>query len=95
MPKTLRPCPVRVEQFMWDSAERTFVAEASSLGYRSFERVYPDACDEGLTLLSRYPGRPEVVFVVQHEERRDGDILWWDLTPVNAQPGFTVRVFND
>jgi hypothetical protein len=99
MPQTLRPCPVRAEQFTWDPADRMFTAEASDLGLRGFDRVYPDACDEGLTLISRYAGRPEVIFVVQHEERRDGDTLWWDLAAADTPPGgfpqFTVRIFND
>jgi hypothetical protein len=94
MPQTLRPCPVSAAQFTWCPEERMFVAEASTFG-RGLGRVYADACDEGLTLVSRYPGRSDVVFVVERIESRDGDALWWDLVPVNGDPGFTVRIFND
>jgi hypothetical protein len=70
-----------------------FVAEASSLP--PLGRVYDDACDEGLTLLSeRYPG-DEVVFVVTSSQEREGDILYWDLSAVNRSTGFSVRIYND
>ena len=92
---TLSPAPVQVTDFTWYAEDRQFVAEISSIGGR-FGRVWGDSCDVGLTLISRYPGRAGIVFVVNHEERdREGDTMWWDLVPVNARPGFTLRVFNN
>jgi hypothetical protein len=73
-----------------------FVGEASDLGV-NFGRVYDDACDVGLTLLSRYADHNPIVFVVNHTERdADNDITYWDLVTADFQPvGFTVRIYND
>jgi hypothetical protein len=53
----------------------------------------------GLTLISRYQNTADIVFVVEHEEHRDGDILYWDLKPallaLRSKVPFAVRVFND
>jgi hypothetical protein len=93
----LHPAPVESNRFLWDKDSKMFLAEASDLGRQPFGRVYDDACDEGLTLVSsRFPGR-EVVFVVNHVERdRERELLWWDLVPADFKNvGFTVRVYND
>jgi PleD family two-component response regulator len=73
-----------------------FVAFASDLGRQPFGRVYDDACDEGLTLVSRYNGE-ELVLVVNHTEvDREGDLRYWDLVPADFRPArFAVRVYND
>lgn len=93
----LNPAPVSTARFQWDG--QRFSAEISDLP--GFGRVYDDACDEGLTLVSaRRPGE-QIVFAVTHIERdREGDLLYWDLAPAFGQPTawsctFTVRVFND
>jgi hypothetical protein len=95
---TLRPAPVASDRFTWDG--HMFTAEMSDL--HGFGRVYDDAADEGLTLVSsRYPGE-QVVFVVERVERdREGDTLYWELGPArNRQPArhpvdFKIRVYND
>lgn len=90
----LRPSPISTSAFTY--VEGKFVAEASSLP--PFGRVWDDACDTGLTLISARTGR-EVVCAVEREERDgDGDLLWEELVPVHssgARGAFTVRVFND
>lgn len=92
----LHPNPVPATQFTWVPAERLFVAEASEVG--GFGRVWDDACDEGLTLISRHDAS-EVVFAIHHEQRDgEGDILYWDLRPARLAGqavGFAVRIFND
>jgi hypothetical protein len=99
----LRPMPVESSRFTWSKGTGNFVAEASELGLRpgqGFGRVYDDACDEGLTLVSsKYPGK-EIVFVVNEVERdREGDTLCWKLIPANLaernRVKFGVTVFND
>lgn len=83
----LHPTPVSTRQFTLDGA--TFVAEISDFGPGfKFGQVYDDACDEGITLVSQWTGA-EIVFAVHHEERRDGDLLWWELRAVrlHAEPG--------
>ena len=92
----LTPPAVSTENLMWHAETSTFVAEASDLGV-GFGRVYDDACDVGLTLVSRYDDRQPIVMVVNHEERdADGDVQYWDLVSADFKPvGFTVRVYND
>ena len=95
----LHPVPVPADRLLWIPAQRMFVTEISDIGGR-FGQVWNDSCDEGLTLISRYPGKPDVVFAVDHEERdREGDIRYWDLVPADLAQRktvpFTVRVYND
>lgn len=105
----LHPNPVSTDRFTFDHDTRTFVAEASDFGslrdrlatnglVGPFGRVYDDACDIGLTLVSHVSGT-RVVFAVEHEERdREGDLLYWDLLPAQLHErtaGLKVRIFND
>ena len=95
----LNPAPVKSSLFTWHPGSRMFSAEMSDLP--GFGRVWDDACDEGLTLVSdRLPGQPSIVLTVEHEERDvDNDVRWWDLRPADLsqrqQVPFTVRVWND
>lgn len=78
--------------------EKLLVAEMSDFGrdFR-FGRVYDDACDVGLTIVSRRTGR-EVVFAVDREFRdREGELLWVELVPANlSERGLCrVRLYND
>ena len=91
----LKPSRVSTDRLTFCREEWLLVAEMSDLP--GFGRVWDDACDEGLTLVSHRTGR-EVVYAVNHIERDDeGDLLYWDLRPVdhrdNSLP--TLRVFND
>lgn len=74
------------------------VAELSDLGREfRFGRVWDDACDVGLTIVSTRTGR-QVVFAIEHEERdREGELLWIDLLPANRADRGTarVRLYND
>lgn len=93
----LQPTPVSTRQFSFDQTTQTFTAEVSDLGrdFR-FGRVYDDACDAGLTLVSARSGS-QIVFCVEHEERdSEGDLLYWVLRPVSRQyRHLTVRLYND
>lgn len=92
----LRPAPVSTGQLTYSATENLLVAEASSLP--PFGRVYDDACDEGLTVVSAHTGR-EVVFVVEDTVYSDdGELVCWDLRPAARDlrdNGFRLRVFND
>lgn len=94
----LRPCPVGAASLTWVPESRMYVTEASDLP-ANLGRVYDDACDEGLTLISRWDGR-ECVFVVNHVEldRDENEIKYWDLIPANRDKrwhGLKIRIFND
>lgn len=90
----LSPTRVSTDRFTFVASQSLFVSEASDLP--PLGRVYDDACDEGLTLVSAKTGR-EIVFAVNHVERdREGDVLYWDLKPVPGESQvWTVRIFND
>lgn len=89
----LKPAPVSTRQFHWERQTHEFVGEISST--HGLGRVYNDACDEGLTLVSEWTGR-EMVFAVDHTERdAEGDVRWWLLKPVDRSIWATVRLFND
>ena len=90
----LHPAPVSTRQLTYDAAKNEFVGDISDT--HGFGRVYDDACDEGLTLVSARTGR-EVVFVVTRTVRdNDGDVSFWLLAPaVSAEPFYTIRLFND
>lgn len=91
MPATLRPAPVAIRQFDYNAQTRTFLAEMSETA--GFGRVYPDATDEGLTIIGT-TGR-EVVFVVDDEVRdADHDVQFWRLRATDGS-GLTVVIYND
>ena len=86
----LRPSPVSIRQFAFSKVSNSFVAEMSSTN--GLGRVYPDSCDEGLTVIGN-TGR-EVVFVVEDVSRDgDGDLTSWTLRSIGGQ--FTMTLFND
>lgn len=93
--RTLEPCPVSTDRFTYMPAERMFVCEASALARSPFGRVYADACDVGLTLVSHVTGARVVCTVVGEKYDREGDLQWWDLHPLAADCSWSVRVYND
>lgn len=95
---------ISTDQFTYDVARRTLCAEISDLNGLNFrfEQVYPDSCDEGLTLVSAQSGR-EVDCVVSHvEESDERETLYWELRPTRhslrvnpTAEGLKVILFND
>ena len=86
----LRPSPVSTSQFSFNKVRSAFIAEISDTN--GLGRVYPDSCDEGLTVIGN-TGR-EVVFVVEDVSRdADGDLTSWTLRSIGGQ--FTMTLFND
>lgn len=91
MPATLKPAPVSTRQLTYNAATSTFIGEISDT--HGFGRVYADACDEGLTLVSSRTGA-ELVFVVVDEQRdAEGDLQLWKLEAVGRP--FRMTLFND
>lgn len=93
----LTPAPVSTKQFHYDSAAREYVGEISSTN--GFGRVYADACDEGLTLVSAKTGE-QLTFVVDATIRdAEGDIEYWMLVPASTHGTHplrvSIRLFND
>lgn len=95
----LSPTPVSSRRFYWDASTLTFVADLSDLGKDfQFGRVYDDACDIGLTLVSQRTGT-EVVFAIEDEKRdSEGELQYIELIPAKRgelPDGVTVRLYND
>lgn len=95
----LKPSPVSTDSLMYIVADKLFVSEISNFGKGfNFERVYDDACDVGMTLVSARTG-DAVVFAVTGEQRdADGDLMYWTLEPAPYQrnrPTCTVHIYND
>lgn len=87
----LKPAPVSTRQFAYDDATRTFSADMSDT--HGLGRVYDDACDDGLTLVSSRTCS-ERVFIVQSVERdAEGDVTRWLLSSVEG--GYRMILWND
>lgn len=92
----LHPIPMSYERFLFVAKENTLVAEISDFGKGfAFERVYDDACDEGLTVVGK-TGR-EVVYAVEEYMKRDGELIGWKLLPAKRSERFlpSVAIYND
>jgi len=95
----LKPTRVNSNQFSYNAGNGKFVAEISDFGPDfQFGRVYDDACDEGLTLVSARTQR-DLVFVIERREVDDeGDLIAWHLVPASGQEGMpkcSMIIFND
>lgn len=88
----LKPPASSTGVFMYHPTDQHFVGCISDTA--GMGRVYDDACDDGLTLVSTTTGR-EIVFVVEHVEARDSDLMWWALRPVDSTCPFKMTLFND
>jgi hypothetical protein len=91
----LNPTQVNTDRFTWVPDDRLFVAEASDLPDMS--RVFDDACDEGYCLVSQRTGKRVIVVVSDVKHDREGDLVYWELTPVaHYNRGlFKVHIYND
>jgi hypothetical protein len=89
----LHPPTTNIRQFHYFDGK--LVGEMSSTN--GFGRVYDDACDEGLTIESNRTGR-QVVYAVDSEIVRDGEIVAWELIPARIEERRSVpsvTIFND
>lgn len=87
-------------------SEKCFISEASDLerGRNLFKQIYPDACDEGLELISQRTGESSKWYVTNTEYSNDEDreLQAWHLKPtpetLRKHPrlqGYTMTIFND
>lgn len=94
--------PESTERFTWNGKTKTFSAFLSDLEFTGFDRIYPDACDVGLSLCNPNT-KAEVVFYLSKEDRdAEGDLRFYELLPISESvkkhPGVTgvkVVLFND
>lgn len=92
----LKPTRIQSSKIHWAGYEG--VVEISDLG-RSFQfgRVYDDACDEGVTVISERTGK-EIVFALNGRDMDESgeDLCGWNLVAVT--PGFKhlkLLIIND
>lgn len=94
----LRPTPVSTDRFTYLKDEHLLVAEISDLGRGfAFGRVYDDACDEGLTLVSHRTGRTAPYAVDRVDRDGDGELMGWTLLPARVRDADLplVQIIND
>ena len=87
-------------QFHVNRNGKLLTAEASDLRLR-FDQIYPDSCDQGITLVSHVTGSTSK-WAVTHVEIRNEDLEYWELQPTAesvrntpALSGFKMRILND
>lgn len=79
----LEPNPVSSASFTYDPHANLLVSEASTVG--CLARVYDDACDVGLTVVSVRTGR-KVVYVLDGNIRdSEGEVIVDVLKPVSLR----------
>lgn len=91
-----------VKCFTWNYKDKTLVSELSDIGFQTFERVYPDACDCGLTIVNPDRGTKSVFYLAKEDRDKEGDLRFYELLPtpesVREHPklkGVKVILFND
>lgn len=92
--KTILNIEVPIKSFRWDTSKRHLTTEASDLPRNWLQRVWPDACDLGLQVKGK---RETKLFTLAKEERRDGEIVAWQLKEYKPRSRslWTMTVFND
>lgn len=96
----LTPSQVSTDRFTYNARDKRFSAEISDLGRGfTFGRVYDDACDVGLTLVSARTGRTMVFSVLDEERDREGELQCWVLRSVQGASGalgeYSMTLYND
>lgn len=82
-----------LRRFDWDRESNLLVAEASDLECFAIRRLYNDACDMGIAILS--PTGTEKRFnLVDTDVDGEGDVQGWRFNPVDGI-GPSVLVIND
>lgn len=88
---------VSTRDFSWNKFTKTFSTEISDLGPDfNFGKIYDDACDQGLTLVSHVTNK-EIVFGISEIKDKEGDILCWNLIPAEKKYRnlYKMTIFND
>ena len=96
---------ISTDRFLYSKETKTFVASISDLGTTYvFDRIYSDAADEGLTLVSEKSGL-EATYYLDHtnfSNDADRELESWELKPtvetVRKHPQLrdtTILIFND
>jgi hypothetical protein len=88
--------PIPSTHFTWEKQDGHLVTEASQLrDYDGFQRMYDDAADRGMAIVSKRTGKVERFYFVSRHEH-EGETTHWEFLPENPEcPVKKVVVFND
>lgn len=95
--------PYSTKVFHYDAANKLFSAYASDISHAMplFHRVWADACDEGLILISERTGLGSN-WVVTSVDEDEGDVAGWNLVPTDESvrknaglKGVRMLIIND
>lgn len=82
-----------LRRFDWDRENNVLVAEASDLDGFAIRRLYNDACDHGIAILSP-SGTTKRFNLVDTDVDGEGEIQGWRFNPVDGI-GPSVLIIND
>lgn len=78
------------------------MVEASDVGFMRCERLYDDACDEGVVLHSPRTGNEVRWYITETVKDRDNNVVEWKFKPCSESVaklpnlcGLTLRIIND
>jgi len=94
---------ISTKQLTWNKESKTFSAFISDFGKNfQFERIYPDACDEGITVLSDKTGKTAVFYVKGIQRNYEDGIQYWileaDQKSIKQNPtlkNVKIQIWND
>lgn len=97
--------PLSSRLFTYNEKTKTFVGESSELSGQYLSRLYDDACDVGLCIVSHTTGK-QVTYYMDKEYTKgtvwDEEITHWTYLPTSESlrqvpdcKGTSVTVFND
>ena len=94
--------PVSLERFTYLREKNMLVTEISELPRNAIGRLYDDACDEGIAVLSPRSGQV-VTFALYNEltsgAGSDREVAGWVFKPVKPCPAYIakleLRIYND
>lgn len=90
---------VSTYDFTYNKTRNQFTADISDLGRSfTFERIYSDACDVGLILVSEKTGNSVAFSLDEEVEDGEGGTTYWKLSSNSRKPilrDMTMIIFND
>jgi len=89
---------ISTNMFHYHKDTRKFSQEASTLGpifYVMFNRLFPDACDEGFELVSQRTGKVVKMYLADVEIDNERETLAWHFQPYQHDSFFELIVWND
>lgn len=83
-------------KFTFNKELKSLVSDASDLiGYNMRGRVFPDACDEGFTLVNSKTRKKSIWTFKSETRNKENEIISWEFEPYTVSAyGYTMTIFN-